>query len=76
MFRNQHARAFASYDSSDDKMEPEPSGEEHAVNGLLDLNFFDNFSGDKDKNSAAFAHEFNGYRIKTDLDRKLLLGIW
>ena len=37
LFRNQHARAFTQYDSSDEKMEPEPIGEHE--DGLLAPDF-------------------------------------
>ena len=66
-------RAFASYDS--DKLGPEPIAE-HA-DSLMGLDFVETPTAESPQvsKSQAFAG-VKGYSIKTELDRKLLLGIW
>ena len=73
LFKNQHARAFATYDPSNSShFEPEPVYEHEAT--MQDLNFVE-MPQDADA-SAKASQEVKSYQIQTDLDRKLLLGIW
>ena len=71
LFRNQHARAFASYDrSKKKKMRPEPRNE--PADSLMDPDFLHLPS-----NGIKKAYEgIKGYRVQTEFDRKLLFGVW
>ena len=72
LFRNQHARAFTAHNLASQKMDPEPVGEQD--DGLLGLDFIE-----MTEDPASFSMTFDrikGYSIQTDLDRKLLLGVW
>ena len=73
LFKNQHARAFATYDPLDSSsFEPEPVYEHEAT--VKDLNFAEM---PRDSGATRKASQVvNSYKIQTDLDRRLLLGIW
>ena len=65
LFRNQHARAFATYDPASLKIDPEPVEENE--DGLLGLDFVE-----MTEDPATFQNMFDsitGYSIQTDLDR-------
>ena len=70
LFKKQHARAFATYDPSDPmSFEAEPLDEHEDT--VQNLNFAE-ISQDADDTRRAVAN----YKIQSDLDRRLLLGIW
>ena len=70
LFKNQHARAFATYHSKHHK--PKPVYEHEA--SIQDLNFVEKPQGTVARAKAC--KKIKGYRIHTEMDRKLLLGVW
>ena len=73
LFKNQHARAFTTYDTCNSSYSgPEPVYEHEA--SIQDLDFV---GMPWDAAASAKASQIvKGYQIQTDMDRKLLLGIW
>ena len=72
LFQNQHSRAFATYDSPDEKEVEAETNDEPEVD-LLNQNL--HFQPKNRSIEAAFK-EIKGYQIKIKLDQKLLLDVW